>query len=90
MSNYALIKNGIVQNIIVADADFIASLPNPNEYVEYTNAGIGWSYDGVNFIPPQPYPSWTLDNNLNWQAPTPRPNQGFWYWDEQAGNWIET
>ena len=54
MTNFALIKNGIVQNIIVADNNFIASLPNSNEYVEYTNAGIGWSYDGVNFIPPKP------------------------------------
>ena len=53
MSNYALIKNGIVENTIVADNDFINSLPNANDYVEYTNAGIGWSYDGVNFIPPK-------------------------------------
>jgi len=53
MSNYALIKNGIVENIVLADADFINSLPNKNDYVQYTNAGIGWSYDGVNFIPPK-------------------------------------
>lgn len=53
MSNYALIKNGIVENVILADAHFIASLPNATDYIEYTNAGIGWSYDGANFIPPK-------------------------------------
>jgi len=53
MSYFALIKNGIVENTIIADLDFINSLPNASDYVEYTNAGIGWSYDGVNFIPPK-------------------------------------
>lgn len=53
MKKFALIGNGIVKNIIVADDDFINGLPNKNDYVEYTNAGIGWSYDGVNFMPPK-------------------------------------
>jgi len=89
MSNYALIKNGIVANIIVADSDFIDSLPNSSDYVQYTNAGIGWIYDASKnvFIPPKPYPSWSLDDNLNWQAPTPRPTEGFWYWDEENLMW---
>jgi len=89
MSNYALIKNGIVANIIVADSDFIHSLPNSSDYVQYTNAGIGWIYDASKnvFIPPKPYPSWSLDDNLNWQAPTPRPTEGFWYWDEENLMW---
>jgi len=88
MTNFALIKNGIIENTIVADIDFINSLPNSNDYVQYTNAGIGWSYDGVNFIPPKPYPSWTLDNNLEWQAPVLKP-EGFWIWDESSLNWVK-
>ena len=34
-------------------------------------AGRGWRYhpDKENFSPPQPYPSWTLDDNLQWQPP---------------------
>jgi hypothetical protein len=38
-------------------------------------AGIGYTYDPVNdvFIAPQPYGSWTLDENFDWQPPTPMP-----------------
>ena len=54
-------------------------------------AGIGYSYDAVNdvFIAPQPYLSWSLDENFDWQAPTPKPQGGFWYWDEDSLSWIQ-
>lgn len=53
-------------------------------------AGIGYFYDVVNdvFIAPQPYPSWSLDENFDWQAPKPRPEGFYWYWDEELGEWI--
>ena len=48
MSNYAeLNDDNIVVNIIVADAEFVATQTDKN-YVEYTNenpAGIGYTYD---------------------------------------------
>jgi hypothetical protein len=52
-------------------------------------AGIGYKYDAVNdvFIAPQPFQSWSLDENYDWQAPTPRPEEGFWMWDEETGEW---
>ena len=52
-------------------------------------AGIGYTYDVANdvFIAPQPYPSWSLNNNFDWQPPTPRPDGHFWYWDEQTLSW---
>ena len=52
-------------------------------------AGIGYFYDPIAdvFIAPQPYPSWSLDDNYDWQAPTLRPNQGAWYWDEENLMW---
>ena len=55
-------------------------------------AGIGYTYDSVNdvFIAPQPFSSWSLDENFDWQAPTPKPKEeGFWYWDEDSLSWIE-
>ena len=54
-------------------------------------AGIGYSYDSVAdvFISPQPYPSWSLDANHDWQAPTPRPEEGFWSWNEETLSWDE-
>ena len=57
MSTYAeLDTENIVINVIVADAEFVATQPDKT-YVEYTDenpAGIGYSYDpdtGL-FIPP--------------------------------------
>ena len=39
-------------------------------------AGIGYSYDSSKdmFITPQPYPSWSLDSNDDWQAPVTYPS----------------
>ena len=86
---YAQIQNNIVTNVIVADQEFIASLPNPTEYTELVRGGIGWTYDGTNFIAPQPYPSWTLDSNYDWQPPTPMPSTGGPYrWSEEELEWV--
>jgi hypothetical protein len=54
-------------------------------------AGIKYTYDAVNdvFIAPQPYPSWALDNDFNWQPPTPRPEGINWYWNEVEQVWID-
>jgi hypothetical protein len=54
-------------------------------------AGVGYKYDAVNdnFIAPQPYPSWTLDSNDQWQPPTPQPlAPPQTIWDEQQQKWI--
>ena len=53
-------------------------------------AGVGMTYDPVNdvFIAPKPFESWSLDNNFNWQAPTPKP-EGLYSWDETTLSWIE-
>ena len=54
-------------------------------------AGIGWRYDSAAdvFIAPQPYPSWTLNANHDWQPPTPMPSEGYWFWDEDTLSWVE-
>ena len=54
-------------------------------------AGIGFTYDAINdvFIAPQPYNSWSLDDNFNWQPPIAKPAEGKSYWDEEILNWIE-
>jgi hypothetical protein len=52
-------------------------------------AGIGYTYDAVKdqFVAPQPFPSWSLDSNNDWQAPTPKP-EGSFYWDEETLAWV--
>ena len=54
-------------------------------------AGIGFVYDPIldAFYAPQPYPSWVLDANAIWQAPTPMPEDGIFYlWDEATLSWV--
>ena len=53
-------------------------------------AGIGFTYDESAdvFIAPQPFPSWTLNSNHDWQAPKPMPEGWNWAWDENAREWV--
>jgi hypothetical protein len=54
-------------------------------------AGVGFTYDVVKdqFVAPQPYASWSLDSNNDWQAPTPKP-EGSFTWDEETLAWVAT
>ena len=56
-------------------------------------AGIGHTYDAVRdaFIPPQPYASWTLDEETClWQSPVAMPTDGKQYvWNEETLQWEE-
>jgi hypothetical protein len=60
-----------------------------NNRIRKQYAGIGFKYDQIAdvFIQPQPFASWSLDNNFNWQPPTPMPIEGDWYWDEENEQW---
>ena len=55
-------------------------------------AGIGYTYrsDIDAFVPPQPYASWTLNENAQWQPPIAMPIDGKMYnWNETNQTWIE-
>jgi hypothetical protein len=56
-------------------------------------AGIGYTYDSSKdaFIAPQPYPSWTLnDDTCMWEAPVTYPDDDKNYnWDEDTTAWVE-
>ena len=57
-------------------------------------AGIGYTYDANKdaFIPPQPYPSWVLDEQTClWSAPVPlSPDCIYCDWDEATLSWQST
>ncbi|HDC4268157.1 tail fiber assembly protein [Enterobacter kobei] len=58
MQNYALIKNGVVQNVVIWDehGDIFDDYTVVN--LEGLLAGIGWAYDGEKFTaPPEPEPT---------------------------------
>lgn len=53
-------------------------------------AGIGYSYnpDADVFVAPQPFPSWLLDENHDWQPPIPYPKDGLiYFWNENDQDW---
>jgi len=55
-------------------------------------AGVGYTYDLERdaFIPPQPYPSWSMnEQTCQWQAPTPMPTNGVYSWDESTTSWVK-
>jgi hypothetical protein len=56
-------------------------------------AGIGFTYDPVRdaFISPQPFPSWTLnEETCKWQAPYLPPQDDKAYnWNEETLSWVE-
>jgi hypothetical protein len=63
-----------------------------NNNIRKNYAGIGFLYDPIRdaFIGPKPFESWLLnEDTCQWEAPTPRPAEGFWLWDEATINWIE-
>ena len=52
-------------------------------------AGVGYTYDNIRdaFIPPQPFSSWTLnDETCLWEPPVPRPETGG-VWNEETLSW---
>jgi hypothetical protein len=64
-----------------------------NNNFRYHYAGIGYTFDpnmgehGA-FISPQPFASWTLDEDVNWQPPIPYPNDNNIYtWNEDNQSW---
>jgi len=82
--------------------EFCNSLFGHNNWIQtsYNNnmrkqfAGVGFSYDDVNdvFVAPQPFPSWSLDENYDWQPPVEYPadeigeNQNY-VWNEETQSW---
>lgn len=113
MAHFALVKNNIVEQVIVAEQEFIDSgaVGNPEEWIQTSYntyggvhtkggtplrknyAGIGFMYDREKdvFIPPQPYPSWVLNEETYlWECPVSYPQDGKRYsWNEDKLNWGE-
>jgi len=49
-NRYAIIENGLVTNVVLADAEFAAE----QGWIECPTAGPGWKYDGTTFTEPDP------------------------------------
>ena len=103
MAHFAEILDSVVQRVIVVHnndeangSQFCHDLlggewlqTSYNGTIRKQFAGIGYTYDHVRdeFVAPQPYASWTLDENNDWQPPTPKPD-GAYYWSEEDLEWV--
>jgi hypothetical protein len=102
--NYAVVKNGIVDNILVFDEPTQELLNHFKEYHEADaivdsnddlNCVIEATWDGVKFTKKQPFPSWQLDEETNtWFPPVPYPGASYlegplYDWDEETQEWFE-
>jgi hypothetical protein len=60
-------------------------------------AGIGYTWDGTGFAPPQPFASWTKNaNTYLWEPPVAMPSDAgtgtppkMYTWNEETVNWVE-
>ena len=61
------------------------------EAIHKNYAGIGYTFDGVGFAAPEPYPSWTKNEETYlWEAPTAMPvDDKLYSWDEATTSWVE-
>jgi len=90
-------NKNIVLQVLVSDTKEWCENTFGGKWVEtfmnkagHNYASIGWTYHkGRNsFIPPKPFPSWVLNNNLHWKAPKDRPNErDLFGWNENKKDW---
>ena len=63
-----------------------------NNRIRKQYCGVGYSYNAEAdvFVAPQPFTSWSLDDNFDWQAPIPKPiDDKMYQWDEATTSWNE-
>lgn len=90
------LKGKTFLNSLHGSAKWVQTSYNGNFRKNY--AGVGYTYDSVRdaFIPPKPYPSWTLnEDTCTWDCPVQYPteiedadgNIIFYFWNEENQEW---
>lgn len=105
VTNVIVVNNETIHDLSYPESEpvgqaFIASLGFDGTWLQtsYNNsirkqfASIGYTYNESAdvFVAPQPFPSWSLDENYDWQAPIAFPADGNQYeWNEEQQVWVE-
>ena len=80
-----------------AGIKYVQTSYNNNFRKSFAGVGMIFREDLNMFITPQPFASWTLDNDGNWNAPVPKPETYTQYgegvkdaynWDEENQTWV--
>ena len=98
VNNDVLLVDGIESEQV--GIDFLTGLHGHSlwKQTSYNNnfckqyCGVGYSYnpEADVFVAPQPFASWSLDSNFDWQPPILYPaGDKIYYWSEDELNWIE-
>ena len=98
MAKFAVVKNNIIENIVLGEPDGIEMLigvflPGADEVVEITDskglAFIGGKYKDGKFQSPPPYQSWIFDEETwSYSPPIEMPtDEGPYEWNETDGSW---
>jgi hypothetical protein len=63
--------------------------PSGREPLHKNYAGVGYTFDGTGFAPPQPFPSWNMNQTTYlWEAPVVMPTDDKQYaWNEATLSW---
>jgi hypothetical protein len=96
MLKFAVIKDNVIINTVMAESKEIAESLNEGICIECTeeSAEPGGTYINGKFIKKKPYPSWISDGKDGWKSPIDMPevdlnNPKLYTWDESKINWIE-
>jgi hypothetical protein len=106
-------QSDTVIRVIVSEPEYINSgrVGNPSNWIEcfldedgvnntkkmYPGIGHKYNYNAEVFHRKQPYPSWNIDENYDWQSPIPKPDYVEydgnnidlpWLWDESTQSWV--
>lgn len=95
MGNFAIVSEGIVTNIIVADSKEIADQVTGLNCIEYTEenlAYVGGDYIDGYFYNIQPFPSFIRNGEGGWVPPVEHPvfdesNPMYYVWNEETISW---
>ena len=81
-------KGKVFLNGLFGTANWVQTSYNGNFRKQY--ASTGFKYDETNdvFIRPQPFNSWNLDSDFDWQPPTDYPtDEQLYTWNEDNQSW---
>lgn len=84
------------------NTNWVQTSYNDNFRKQFARIGAIYDLTKDKFIAPQPYPSWSLDANDDWQAPISKPEtytqnltnadgtvrKDLYYWNEENQSWV--
>ena len=76
---------------IYGHRNWVQTSYNGNIRYNFAGAGFTWDIENDAFYAPQPYPSWSLNENYHWTPPVDYPSRGVvnekYTWNEENQEW---